>query len=154
MENERRRKPVDERIDELVSSWPGIAPKRGRFGAVSFDLEGSEIGHVHPSVADIDYPKPLREQLLAEGRTEVHHAVPMHPTATTYRIESADDVAHAVWLFRLSYLVHVAALQRDEEATPSLAAIDIEAELEALEPSDAIRRAFDAAVERRDDVRG
>lgn len=153
-EETRRRETSSDQIIETVASWPAIAVEHGRFNSVSFDLEGSEIGHLHPQLADIDYPTPLRERLLAEGLTEAHHAVPMHPTATTLRIESVDDADRAIRLFRLSYLVHAAVLRRNGAADPEIADIDIEAELDALEPSDAIRSAFETAIDQGGEIRG
>lgn len=146
-ENGRQRELDTKRIIETVTSWPEVVVKSGRFGSTSFQLAGNEIGHLHPRLADIDYPKPLRERLIADGLTAAHHAVPQHPTATTFRIDSAEDVDRAIWLFRLSYLIHVAVLQRSGEAKSALAALDLEDELDALEPSDAIRSAFEASNE-------
>ncbi|MFC4440200.1 MULTISPECIES: luciferase domain-containing protein [Natrialbaceae] len=143
----RQRKTGSEQIIETVASWPNITAAEGRFNSTSFELAGREIGHLHPRLADIDYPKPLRDELITEGQTEEHHAVPMHPTATTFRIESTDDVDRAVRLFRLSYLVRVATLQEDVGAESDVTDIDVEKELDGLEPSDAIRRAFEAAVD-------
>lgn len=150
----QRHEPDSEQIAEMIASWPAVTVGSGRFGSTSFELAGSEIGHLHPRLADIDYPRPLRDRLIADRRTIKHHAVPRHPTATSFRIETADDVDRAIWLFRLSYLVHAAVLQRSGEAESALAALDIEDELDALEPSNAIQIAFEAAVERGDDVRG
>lgn len=146
-ENGRQHKLDSKRITETVTSWPGIVVNSGRFGSTSFQLAGSEIGHLHPRLADIDYPKPLRERLIADGLTSAHHAVPQHSTATTFRIDSAEDIDRAIWLFRLSYLIHVAVLQRSGEAKSTLAALDLEDELDVLEPSDAIRSAFEASSE-------
>ncbi|WP_137290374.1 luciferase domain-containing protein [Natronorubrum halophilum] len=144
-DNDEQRSTERERIVEAVASWPDITTGDGRFGSTSFQLAGREIGHLHPRLADIDYPKPLRDQLLADGKTEEHHAVPEHPTATTFHIESVDDVDQTVWLFRLSYLVHLAILQKRNEAAKR-SDIDVRKEVNELEPTDSIRSAFEAAV--------
>lgn len=134
-------RPTD-RIVETVASWPGVEVGEGRFDSTSFRLAGREFGHLHPRLADIGFPKPLRDQLVADGLTGPHHVVPAS-NATTFRIDSADDVDHAVWLFRLSYLARLATLQRrgELESDP-----DVRRELDDLAPSDAVRDAFEAAV--------
>ncbi|GAA0253786.1 hypothetical protein GCM10009000_082920 [Halobacterium noricense] len=62
--------------------------------------------------------------------------------ATTFHIKSADDVDHVVWLFRLSYLARLAALQRRGELDSDL---NIQHELDVLAPSNGVRNAFEAA---------
>ncbi|WP_227379799.1 luciferase domain-containing protein [Haladaptatus halobius] len=138
-ESARSRSPSDQ-IIEMVASWPHIELGEGRFNSTSFNVAGSEIGHLHPRLADIGYPKPLRDQLIEEGQTKEHHVVP-NSNATTFHIESADDVDHDVWLFRLSYLARLAALQRRGEVDSDL---DIQHELDELAPSDGVRNAFEA----------
>lgn len=133
-------------IIETVASWSGITTDEGRFNSTSFRLADKEIGHLHPRLADIDYPKPLRDQLIAEGRTEEHHAVPQHPNATTFHIESIDDINHVLWLFRLSYLAYVAERQNDGRMEPDLSEIDVQNELDELAPSDGVRSAFETAL--------
>lgn len=145
IDNNKQRNTEREQIAEAVASWPNITTGDGRFGSISFQLADREIGHLHPRLADIDYPKPLKDQLIADGKTDEHHAVPKHPTATTFHIESVDDVDQAVWLFRLSYLVHLAILQKRNEAT-KLSDIDVRKEVNEFEPTDSIRSAFEAAV--------
>lgn len=135
------RGPSDQ-IVEMVASWPHVELDEGRFDSTSFKVAGSEFGHLHPRLADIGYPKPLRDRLIEEGQTEEHHVVP-NSNATTFRIESSDDIDHAVWLFRLSYLARLAALQRRGELDPNP---DVQHELDELGPSDGVRDAFEAAI--------
>lgn len=141
-----RNEEIRERIVDAAASWPEITVDEERTGTTRFLLAGDEIGHLHPRLADIDYPRPLRTQLLAEGQTAPHHALPNHPTATTYHIESAGDVDQVIRLFRLSYLARVVALQRDEETVTALADIDVRDELGALGFCEEIRSAFETAV--------
>ncbi|GAA5063873.1 luciferase family protein [Haladaptatus pallidirubidus] len=135
-----------EQITEIVSSWPGISVDEGRFNSTSFKLAGREIGHLHPRLADIDYPRSLRNQLIADGLTEQHHAVPEHPNATTFHIESADDIDHVAWLFRLSYLIRVAIQQEVGKGESESVEIDIQKGLDELAPSNTVRNAFEAAL--------
>ena len=153
-ENTQQHGTINEQIIETVASWPHITAGEGRFNATSFELVGSwsiagmprEIGHLHPRLADIGYPEALRDQLITDGHTEKHHAVPRHPNATTFHIESADDIDHVVWLFRLSYLARVSTLQKHKETEVKLKDIDVQEELDTLAPSDAVRHAFETAV--------
>lgn len=152
--NNTQQRQIDiDRIVETVTSWTGITTGSGRFGSTSFQLAGSEIGHLHSRLADIDYPNALREQLIASGRTAEHHAVPKHPTATTLRLDSADDVDHAIWLFRLSYIVHVAILQKTGETNTELREIKSHKEIADLTSDTAIRSAFEAAIVDSDTIR-
>lgn len=132
-----------ERITEPVSSWPGVTVDKGRFNSTSFQLVEHEFGHLHSTLADIGFPSALREALIAEGDTKPHHVVPDSPTYTTYRIRSVDDLDHVIWLFRLSYLARLATLQQGGELDSDL---DIEQELDALMPSEAVQSAFAASV--------
>ena len=134
-------RPSDQ-IIEMVASWPNIELGEGRFNSTSFNIDGREIGHLHPRLADIGYPKSLRDQLIEEGQTKEHHVVP-HSNSTTFHIESPDDIAHVVWLFRLSYLARLAALERRGELDSDM---DIQHELDELAPSDGVRDAFEAAT--------
>lgn len=64
-------------------------------------------------------------------------------TTTTFFVESTDDIDNAVWLLRLTYLIHVARIQHRADATEKLAAIDVEQELTAAELSDRLRTIFE-----------
>lgn len=140
---------TSERIIETVASWSHVTTGDGPFGSPAFYVENRQIGHIHldelPSV-DVTFPEPLRKRLLAEGHTNDH---PMNSRseqskATLFVIESENDVDNAVWLFRLSYLVHVSLLQKRGEPDLTLNDIDVRGELDELAPSDAVRRAFEA----------
>jgi len=92
------------RLEEEVSAWPQIAVHAHRFGGREFRFGSAEVGHVHKGgVVDIPFPRPVRDALLAEGLAEEHPWVP-DSGWTTFHVRSEDDVKHAVWLIRLSYL--------------------------------------------------
>jgi hypothetical protein len=91
------------RIVEEVMSWPGITTDSGEFGETELYLEGRSIGHVHGShMADIPFPRRLRDQLVAEGRTGPHHVMPDSGWTTKYIREDA-DADEVVALLRLNY---------------------------------------------------
>jgi luciferase-like monooxygenase len=92
-----------ERIIETVTGWPGVTTGVGDFGEVELFVGKRMIGHVHgDSQADIPYPRRIRDELVAAGRTGPHH---IHPdsTWTTRYIESDDDVDAVVELIRINY---------------------------------------------------
>ena len=93
-----------EALEQEVSGWPGVSVHPHRFGGREFWFGSAEIGHIHPGVvADIPFPRSVRNALLAGGLAEEHHWVP-NSGWTTFRIRSAEDFKHALWLMRLSYL--------------------------------------------------
>jgi Luciferase len=92
-----------ERIIEIITSWPGITTEIGRFAETEFYLDGRTLGHVHGDhQADIPYPRRIRDELVAAGRTGPHH---IHPdsTWTTRYIASDDDLDEVVRLVRINY---------------------------------------------------
>ena len=101
MANDAHRR--DEHIQRTVTSWPGITTAPGDYGETDFLLDGRSIGHVHGGrQADIPFPRRVRDELVASGRTGPHH---VHPDSgwTTLRIHTDDDADEAVALLRINY---------------------------------------------------
>ena len=93
-----------DRLEQEVSSWPNVSTHSHRFGGKEFRFKSAEIGHAHiGGTVDIPFPRPVRDALLANGLAEAHHWVPTSGWIT-FRVRSAEDVRHAIWLMRLSYL--------------------------------------------------
>ncbi len=91
------------RIDEVVSSWDGVTRDSHRFGGVEFRLGRVELGHVHGDhLADLPFPKARRDELIAAGRAEPHHALPDSGWVSR-RIRSDEDVDEVIELFRMNY---------------------------------------------------
>jgi hypothetical protein len=94
-------------IDEVgrqVLSWPEVSAHAHRFGGREFRFRDAEIGHVHTGgIVDIPFPRPVHDALLDGGLAEQHHWVP-NSGWITYRIRGENDLRHALWLMRLSYL--------------------------------------------------
>lgn len=102
-----------EKLEDEVAQWPEISIYPHRFGGREFVLGKAEVGHVHSNgVVDIPFPRPIRDALLAEGLAEEHHWVPNSGWAT-FRVRKEEDLAHARWLLRLSYLRY--ALKRSDD---------------------------------------
>jgi hypothetical protein len=93
-----------ETLEQEVSAWPSVSVHPHRFGGQEFRFGSAEIGHIHPGVVvDIPFPRSVRDALLAVGLAEEHHWVP-NSGWITFRVRSEQDLKHAVWLMRLSYL--------------------------------------------------
>jgi len=101
------------RLEGQVSAWPRISVRPHRFGGTEFCFGSAELGHVHvDGVVDIPFPRPIRDALLAQGLAEKHRWVP-NSGWTTFRIRSDEDLNHARWLMRLSYLRYALKIARD-----------------------------------------
>jgi Family of unknown function (DUF5519) len=74
------------------------------FGGKEFLFGSAEVGHIHTGgIVDIPFPRSVRDALLAGGLAEEHHWVP-NSGWVTFHVCKKDDLSHAVWLMRLSYL--------------------------------------------------
>jgi Family of unknown function (DUF5519) len=69
-----------------------------------FRFGRAEVGHVHTSgIVHIPFPRSVRDALLAEGLAEEHHWV-TNSGWITFQMRSEEDLSHALWLMRLSYV--------------------------------------------------
>jgi hypothetical protein len=92
-----------ERIAAAVRSWPEVEVGPHRFGGVEFRLGRRELGHLHGDrIADLPFPRRVRDELIAAGRARPHHVLP-DSGWVTFPIREPDDVDRALELFRLSY---------------------------------------------------
>jgi len=92
-----------ERIREAVGSWEGVELGSHRFGGIEFRLGRRELGHLHGDrIADLPFPRRVRDELIAAGRARPHHALP-ESGWVTFTIVEPDDIDRAIKLFRLSY---------------------------------------------------
>src|SRR3712207_3231382 len=74
----RREGPMShaERIASEVASWEGVTAAPHRFGAIEFRYGRRGLGHVRGDrVADLRFPRRLRDELVAAGRAEPQHWV-------------------------------------------------------------------------------
>jgi len=89
---------------EQISTWPGVSVRPHRFGGKEFCFGNAEIGHIHPGgILDLPMPRAIHDALLEEGLAEEHHWVP-NSGWITFRMREQQDLKHALWLARLSYL--------------------------------------------------
>jgi hypothetical protein len=94
---------ASKRITEQVGSWDGVTFRSHRYGGVEFRLGRVELGHIHGDhLADLPFPKAMRDELLSAGRAEAHHVLP-DTGWVSRRIGSDADVEDVIGLFRLNY---------------------------------------------------
>jgi hypothetical protein len=105
------------RITAAVGSWPGVEVAPHRFGGLEFRVGRRELGHLHGDrIADIPFPRKVRDELIAGGRARPHHVLP-DSGWTTVSIAADDEVAQAIDLFRLAYeRAHKARSRRGEQS--------------------------------------
>lgn len=93
-----------DRFVQELSSWPDVTTHPHRFGGREFRFKAAEIGHIHTGgIVDIPFPRLVRDALLAEGLAEEHHWVP-NSGWITFQVRGEEDLKHALWLMRLSYM--------------------------------------------------
>ena len=99
-------------------TWPGVTARPHRFGGVEFLLGRRELGHLHGDrLADLPFPRRVRDELVAAGRARPHHVLP-DSGWVSYWIEGPEDVRHVLDLFRLGY--DRARAQQDRRAAAGL----------------------------------
>src|SRR5712675_3403397 len=102
-------------LEDGVASWPRISVHSHRFGGREFRFANAEVGHVHHGgIVDIPFPRSVRDALLAEKLAEEHRWVP-NSGWITFRVRREEDLQHALWFMRLSYLRY----ELKTEADPS-----------------------------------
>ena len=90
-------------IIETVTSWPGVETAPHRFGGVEFRLGRRELGHLHGDrIADLPFPRRVRDDLIATGRARAHHVLPDSGWITV-SIATPSDVDNAIELFGMAY---------------------------------------------------
>jgi hypothetical protein len=94
-------------IQHIVTTWQDVSTVPHRFGGVQFQWHTVEIGHIHRNgMVDIPFTRKLREVLVAQGYTEVHHFLP-DTGWTSFYIGKNGDAQQAIELLRLSYVQKV-----------------------------------------------
>ncbi len=92
-----------EHIAATVQSWPGVEAVPHRFGGIEFRVGRRELGHLHGDrIADLPFPRPVRDELIAEGRARPHRVLPDSGWVTT-SIGTDSEAENALDLFRMAY---------------------------------------------------
>ena len=122
------------KLENEVSEWASITVYPHRFGGKEFLFESAEVGHIHEGgIVDIPFPRAVRNALLAAGLAEQHHWVP-NSGWITFRMRSEEDLSHALWLMRLSYLRYALKTASDphEMLEQESAELNLSPELKSL----------------------
>ncbi len=94
---------IREKIELEVLGWSGVEERPHRFNGVECRVNGHEIGHLHGDrLADLPFPRRVREELVEAGKAQVHHVLPQTGWVS-FRIGSEEDVEGALYLFRRNY---------------------------------------------------
>lgn len=91
-----------QRISEEVASWDGVEVGPHRFGGIEFRLGRRELGHLHGDrIADLPFPRRVRDELIAAGRAQPHHVLP--DTGWVTVPIQVGDIDELIEIFRLAY---------------------------------------------------
>jgi hypothetical protein len=121
-------------LEKEVSAWPSISVHPHRFGGKEFLFGSAEVGHVHEGgIVDIPFPRAVRNALLAAGLAEQHRWVP-NSGWITFHVRNEEDLSHALWLIRLSYLRYTLRTANDprEMLEQESAELNLSPEFESL----------------------
>jgi hypothetical protein len=91
-----------EAVRAAVASWQGVTTHDHRFGGIEFRLGRRELGHLHGTIADLPFPRRVRDELVADGRARPHHVLPESGWVTV-PMRTASEVANVIELFRRNY---------------------------------------------------
>lgn len=110
---------ISESIERELLSWPDVTAGPHRFGGREFRVGKREIGHLHGSnVADLPFPRALRDELVTRGQVSPHHHLPDSGWVSFY-IRDEKDIPVLLALFRLNYERLQALRQRGPADTTS-----------------------------------
>jgi hypothetical protein len=92
------------RLQDEVSCWQNVSIHAHRFGGTEFRVGDAEVGHVHVGgIVDIPFPRAVHDTLLERGLAKEHPWVP-NSGWITFQVLGEEDLRHALWLMRLSYV--------------------------------------------------
>jgi len=91
-----------EAIRAVVGSWEGVTTHDHRFGGIEFRVGRRELGHLHGTIADLPFPRRVRDELVAEGRARPHHVLPASGWVTV-PTRTASEIENVIELFRQNY---------------------------------------------------
>jgi Family of unknown function (DUF5519) len=95
---------ASERITAEVTAWPGVEAGPGSRGEFGFTVGRRPLGHLHGDhSAHFSFPKPVWDDLRAQGRIGPHPVFPDARGPAARRIETDGDVDDVIALMRLNY---------------------------------------------------
>ena len=105
-------------VEATVMAWDGIEGEDHAGDGRLYRIGQREVGHIHGDyLVDIPFPRKIHDQVIAEGRAEIHHVLP-DSGWISLRLRQPQDVQTAIDLFRLSYDLAIEQQAR-KEAKPS-----------------------------------
>ena len=94
---------ISEVIERELLSWPDVMAGSHRFGGREFRVGKLEMGHLHGSrVADLPFPRVVRDELVARGEVSPHHHLP-NSGWVSFDIRGEQDIPAVLALFRRNY---------------------------------------------------
>jgi hypothetical protein len=69
---------------------------------MEFRLGRRELGHLHGTIADLPFPRRVRDELVAAGRARPHHVLPESGWVTV-PMRTPSEVSNVIELFRQNY---------------------------------------------------
>ena len=93
---------VTDAVRSVVEAWDGVTVHQHRFGGIEFRVGRRELGHLHPSFADLPFPRSVRDELVSSGRARPHHVLP-HSGWVTVPMRNRAEVADVIGLLRQNY---------------------------------------------------
>ena len=91
-----------ETVRTKIANWEGVTTHNHRFGGIEFRLGRRELGHLHATIADLPFPRRVRDELVAGGRARPHHILPQSGWVTV-PMRTASEVSTVIELFRQNY---------------------------------------------------
>jgi hypothetical protein len=91
-----------EAVRAAVASWDGVTTGSHRFGGIEFRVGRRELGHLHGTIADLPFPRRIRDELIATGRARRHHVLPRSGWVTA-PMRTSSEVSSVIELFRQNY---------------------------------------------------
>jgi len=85
-----------------VGSWEGVTMHQHRFGGLEFRIGRRELGHLHGTIADLPFPRRIRDELVAAGWARPHHVLP-NSGWVTVPMRTVSEIAEVIALFRMNY---------------------------------------------------
>lgn len=91
-----------EAVRAEVGSWEGMTTHDHRFGGIEFRFGRGGLGHLHTTIADLPFPRRIRDELVAAGRARPHHVLPESGWVTV-SMRTPADISNIIELFRRNY---------------------------------------------------